>query len=44
MEAVYAGSGKMERIDQLAENYLSTSTYDYVDNNPVSYADVDGRW
>ena len=31
-------------IDQLAESYLSTSTYAYVANNPVSYADVDGRW
>ena len=31
-------------IDQLAENYLSTSTYAYVATNPVSYADVDGRW
>jgi RHS repeat-associated protein len=31
-------------IDQLAENYLSTSTYAYVANNPVSYSDVDGRW
>ncbi|ALR31179.1 hypothetical protein ATE47_11900 [Chryseobacterium sp. IHB B 17019] len=28
----------------LAENYLSTSTYAYVANNPVSYSDVDGRW
>ncbi|MDR6405059.1 RHS repeat-associated protein [Chryseobacterium ginsenosidimutans] len=31
-------------IDKLAENYLSTSTYAYVANNPVSYSDVDGRW
>lgn len=31
-------------IDQLAEKYLSTSTYAYVANNPISNADVDGRW
>ncbi|WP_294279243.1 RHS repeat-associated core domain-containing protein [uncultured Chryseobacterium sp.] len=36
--------GRWNGIDQLAEKYLSTSTYAYVANNPVSYADVDGRW
>nr|WP_294279250.1 RHS repeat-associated core domain-containing protein [uncultured Chryseobacterium sp.] len=36
--------GRWNGIDQLAESYLSTSTYAYVANNPVSNADVDGRW
>ncbi|WP_326983429.1 DUF6443 domain-containing protein [Chryseobacterium sp. MYb264] len=36
--------GRWNGIDQLAEMYLSTSTYGYVAGNPVSYADVDGRW
>ncbi|WP_326985068.1 RHS repeat-associated core domain-containing protein [Chryseobacterium sp. MYb264] len=36
--------GRWNGIDQLAEMYLSTSTYAYVAGNPVSYADVDGRW
>ncbi|WP_343679377.1 DUF6443 domain-containing protein [Chryseobacterium arthrosphaerae] len=36
--------GRWNGIDQLAENYLSTSPYAYVDNNPVSQFDVDGRW
>ncbi|KUJ54764.1 hypothetical protein [Chryseobacterium aquaticum] len=31
-------------IYQLAESYLSTSTYAYVANNPVLRFDVDGRW
>ncbi|WP_299176288.1 RHS repeat-associated core domain-containing protein [uncultured Chryseobacterium sp.] len=31
-------------VDQLAEMYLSTSTYAYVANNPVLRFDVDGRW
>ncbi|MDH6252586.1 hypothetical protein M2347_002313 [Chryseobacterium sp. H1D6B] len=36
--------GRWNGIDQLAEDYLSTSPYAYVANNPVSYADIDGRW
>ncbi|MDH6252591.1 hypothetical protein M2347_002318 [Chryseobacterium sp. H1D6B] len=36
--------GRWNGIDQLAEKYLSTSSYAYVANNPVSYADIDGRW
>jgi len=36
--------GRWNGIDQLAEKYLSTGTYTYVANNPVSNADVDGRW
>ncbi|WP_100076897.1 RHS repeat-associated core domain-containing protein [Chryseobacterium camelliae] len=36
--------GRWNGIDQLAESYLSTGTYAYVANNPVSNADVDGRW
>ncbi|CAI8867691.1 RHS repeat-associated core domain-containing protein [Chryseobacterium sp. IT-36CA2] len=36
--------GRWSGIDQLAESYLSTSTYAYVANNPVSQFDVDGRW
>ncbi|MDH6252594.1 hypothetical protein M2347_002321 [Chryseobacterium sp. H1D6B] len=31
-------------IDQLAEKYLSMSSYAYVANNPVSLVDPDGRW
>ncbi|AZA51545.1 RHS repeat-associated core domain-containing protein [Chryseobacterium sp. G0201] len=30
-------------IDQLAENYLSTSPYAYVMNNPINLMDPDGR-
>ncbi|WP_278378631.1 hypothetical protein [Chryseobacterium arthrosphaerae] len=33
-----------DEMDQLAENYLSTSPYAYVANNPVSLTDPDGRW
>ncbi|PQA96423.1 RHS repeat-associated core domain-containing protein [Chryseobacterium piscicola] len=36
--------GRWNGIDQLAENYLSTSTYAYVANNPISLTDPDGRW
>ncbi|ANF49960.1 hypothetical protein A0O34_05205 [Chryseobacterium glaciei] len=36
--------GRWNGIDQLAEKYLSTSTYAYVANNPISLSDVDGRW
>jgi len=36
--------GRWNGIDQLAESYLSTSSYAYVANNPVSQFDVDGRW
>jgi RHS repeat-associated protein len=36
--------GRWNGIDQLAENYISTSTYAYVANNPVLRFDVDGRW
>jgi len=36
--------GRWNGIDQLAEAYLSTSTYAYVANNPVLRFDVDGRW
>jgi uncharacterized protein RhaS with RHS repeats len=36
--------GRWNGIDQLAENYLSTSTYAYVANNPISNTDPDGRW
>jgi len=36
--------GRWNGINQLAESYLSTSTYAYIANNPVSNADVDGRW
>jgi len=36
--------GRWNGIDQLAEAYLSTSTYAYVANNPILRFDVDGRW
>lgn len=36
--------GRWNGIDQLAESYLSTSTYAYVANNPISNTDPDGRW
>jgi hypothetical protein len=36
--------GRWNGVDQLAESYLSTSTYAYVANNPISNFDVDGRW
>lgn len=36
--------GRWNGIDQLAEMYVSTSTYAYVANNPVLRFDVDGRW
>ena len=36
--------GRWNGIDQLAESYLSTSTYAYVANNPVLRFYVDGRW
>lgn len=36
--------GRWNGIDQLAEMYVSTSTYSYVANNPVMRFDVDGRW
>ncbi|WP_265429940.1 RHS repeat-associated core domain-containing protein [Chryseobacterium sp. YIM B08800] len=36
--------GRWNGIDQLAEMYVSTSTYSYVANNPVLRFDVDGRW
>ncbi|WP_353145112.1 RHS repeat-associated core domain-containing protein, partial [Chryseobacterium sp.] len=36
--------GRWNGMDQLAENYLSTSPYAYVANNPVLRVDVDGRW
>ncbi|MDW9379158.1 hypothetical protein GFU89_03045 [Chryseobacterium sp. JV558] len=36
--------GRWSGIDQLAESYLSTSTYAYVANNPVLMTDPDGRW
>ena len=36
--------GRWNGIDQLAEMYVSTSTYAYVGNNPVLRFDVDGRW
>ncbi|MFZ4931105.1 DUF6443 domain-containing protein [Chryseobacterium sp. Mn2064] len=36
--------GRWNGVDQLAENYISTSPYAYVANNPVSQYDVDGRW
>ncbi|WP_299176283.1 hypothetical protein [uncultured Chryseobacterium sp.] len=39
-----ADLGRWNSIDQLAEMYVSTSTYAYVANNPVLRFDVDGRW
>ncbi|OBW40521.1 RHS Repeat protein [Chryseobacterium sp. MOF25P] len=36
--------GRWNGIDQLAEMYVSTSTYAYVANNPVLRFDIDGRW
>ncbi|SHK53897.1 RHS repeat-associated core domain-containing protein [Chryseobacterium polytrichastri] len=36
--------GRWNGMDQLSENYLSTSPYAYVANNSVKYADIDGRW
>jgi len=36
--------GRWNGIDQLAENYNSTSPYAYVVNNPILGVDVDGRW
>ncbi|OCK50678.1 hypothetical protein BA768_19375 [Chryseobacterium sp. CBo1] len=36
--------GRWNGIDQLAESYISTSTYSYVSNNPIMRFDVDGRW
>lgn len=36
--------GRWNGIDQLAEMYVSTSTYAYVANNPILRFDVDGRW
>ncbi|WP_265429944.1 RHS repeat protein [Chryseobacterium sp. YIM B08800] len=36
--------GRWNGIDQLSENYTSTSTYAYVANNPIMRFDVDGRW
>ncbi len=36
--------GKWNGIDQLSEQYITTSPYGYVANNPVSRVDFDGRW
>lgn len=36
--------GRWFGMDQLSENYLSTSPYAYVANNPISSRDFDGRW
>ncbi|WP_366940641.1 RHS repeat-associated core domain-containing protein [uncultured Chryseobacterium sp.] len=39
-----ADLGRWNGVDQLAEMYVSTSTYAYVANNPVLRFDVGGRW